>query len=50
VVKDVNKRRIWNENLCVCDACLPAAQTQYPYRSFVRVKDYDKNYNLGCWR
>lgn len=28
-------RRIWNEHLCVCDNCLPVAQTQYPTRSFV---------------
>jgi len=44
------KHRVWNEDLCVCDACLPAAQTEYPYRSFVRPKDYDANFNLGCWR
>jgi len=44
------KHRIWNENLCVCDNCLPAAQTEYPYRSFVHPDNYDSALNPGCFR
>ena len=50
VVKDANKRRTWNEDLMVCDACQPAGQTEYPYRSFVHPDNYETHCNPGCFR